>query len=292
MTRSVDIRMERVALVAAWGAAVIAVAATAYSYAQVKWVSEQLDPAWPWLSWLFPVIVDVPLLVFSLLSLALHDRRERLVRAYAWAGLLLFAGLSWLCNATHGLHYARLRDLAPGAWGTVLTLVVSALPTLGLVAGPHVAVVILRLSHPIGEDGEVVRQEPSESNHSTSRLDRLVGPAPLVEWSYTQPRSETPTPVSEEPVEVPVTVLSVPPVDSGQEAAYQVYAALREALADGEEPSYGALVAAAQERGMAVSRSTMARHRPKFSERYDMARLVERDTPVGAPELVPERTPA
>lgn len=140
-----DLRMEMVARIAGALGLVVVVASFAYSFAQIKWVADQLGGNPPWLSLAFPFIIDLPAVVASALTVALHDRPFR-QRIYAWSILVLFTALSWLSNAVHALFHSSLVHEIGGGWGQFVTVLIAGFPPIGLVLGMHVWAYALRHS--------------------------------------------------------------------------------------------------------------------------------------------------
>lgn len=144
-----DLRMEMVAKIAAVLGLAVVVFAFAYSFFQIKWVSDQIGVDHAWLSYFFPFIIDLPSVVASALTVALHDREFK-VRSYAWSILIVFTSLSWMCNAIHAVEKAAIPDLIPGPWGIILTVLISGIPPFGVVLGMHLWAYALR--HSAGAD--------------------------------------------------------------------------------------------------------------------------------------------
>lgn len=141
-----DLRMEMVARAAAGAALIVVAASFAYSFAQIKWVSDQLGTSPAWLSYAFPFIIDLPALVASALTVALHDRGFR-QRAYAWSVLVTFTGLSWVCNAVHATSHSTIVSRAGGAgWAYLLVAIIAGFPPIGVVLGCHLWAFSLRNS--------------------------------------------------------------------------------------------------------------------------------------------------
>jgi hypothetical protein len=159
-----DLRMETVARLAAGAALFVVAASFTYSFAQIKWVSDQLGVEQGWLSYLFPLIIDAPALVASALTVALHTRPIR-VRQYAWTVLVLFTAASWACNAIHALTFSSI-DVLAGPAGNVLVVLIAGFPPVGVVLGVHLWAFALR--HSPGAD----QRAPVSTERSSGRNAR------------------------------------------------------------------------------------------------------------------------
>lgn len=151
-----DLRMDMVARIAGGAALFILAAAFAISFFAIKWVADEMGIE-PWiLAWLFPLVIDLPSLIASALTVALHDRPFR-VRFYAWSVLGIFILLSWACNAVHALsivaegnnRFVVLLGELTGSpsnapWLVALVLVFAAIPPVGVVLGVHLWAYSLR----------------------------------------------------------------------------------------------------------------------------------------------------
>lgn len=144
--RVLDFRMERIAKVSAYIALAVVAASFTYSYAQIKWVSDQLGASPAQLSYLFPFIIDLPALIASALTVALHDRPMR-QRVYAWSILATFTTLSWVCNAVHAVsHSPLIAQWQHAGWAYLLVVVIAGFPPIGVVLGMHMWAYALRHS--------------------------------------------------------------------------------------------------------------------------------------------------
>lgn len=153
-----DLRMEMVAKVAAVAGLFVVFFAFAYSFFQIKWVSDQLGVDHAVLSYAFPFIIDLPSVVASALTVALHDREFR-VRAYAWSILIVFTSLSWMCNAIHAVEKGKIVDTVPGPAGITLTILIAGIPPVGVVLGMHLWAYALRHSSGADQRAEVKTDE-------------------------------------------------------------------------------------------------------------------------------------
>lgn len=140
-----EMRMEFVARLAAGGALFVVVAGFTWSFAQIKWVADQMGAQPAQLSYAFPFIIDMPALVATALTVALHDRPIR-QRAYAWSILVVFTTISWVCNGVHAIEHASIYRNNPGAWTAALSIFIAGLAPLSVVVGMHAWAFALRHS--------------------------------------------------------------------------------------------------------------------------------------------------
>lgn len=183
-----ELRMEMVARVSAGAALVVVVASFAYSFAQIKWVADQLGGEPAWLAYAFPFIIDLPALVASALTVALHDRPMR-QRAYAWTILIFFTALSWLANAVHALQHATLLETVPGNLGIALVIALAGFPPVGVVLGMHIWAYALRHSARAEEHVRTV-----ETRTTTTTAPVLARPAAPARTTTAEPaRTSAPT---------------------------------------------------------------------------------------------------
>lgn len=210
-----DLRMEDVARLAAGGALFVVAASFIYSFAQIKWVSDQLGVEAPWLSWLFPLIIDAPALVASALTVALHDRPLR-VRQWAWTVLVLFTSASWACNAVHALTFSSIDVLDGGPAGDVLVVLMAGFAPVGVVLGVHLWAFALRWS-PTADQ----RAPERESRRSRSRTPEASAPTSAsvsAPGERQEPAPSAPVSAPERPAAAPVAVRT-PATDEAPERA-------------------------------------------------------------------------
>jgi hypothetical protein len=184
--RVLDFRMERIAKVSAYIALAVVAASFVYSYEQIKWVSDQLGAEPAELSYLFPFIIDLPALIASALTVALHDRPTR-QRAYAWSILATFTTLSCVCNAVHAVsHSPLLAQWQHAGWAYLLVIVVAGFPPIGVVLGMHMWAYALRHSPASGAPAPKVsaqterpsaRRSPAVSGASERPRPTVSGPS-------------------------------------------------------------------------------------------------------------------
>lgn len=199
-----DLRMEMVAKIAAAFGLIVVLASFAFSFAQLQWIAAALGAHPYWLSFLFPFIIDMPSVVASALTVALHDRPFR-VRAYAWTILLIFTSLSWLCNAIHAVDKAdRLVAIIPNyTLALVLVVLIAGIPPIGVVLGIHLWAYALRHSSGADQRAEapvVTTKKPTNpTDTKTAEITTTTAPPPKVET--TKPDTvETPASPSDEEV--------------------------------------------------------------------------------------------
>lgn len=168
-----DMRMENVAKWAARAALAVVACAFAISFAAIKWVAEENGIEPRWLAWFFPLVIDLPSLIASALTVALHDRKFH-IRLYAWSVLAVFIALSWACNAVHALSIMAkgengfvklLADLlnipTNSAFLLGLVLLFALIPPVGVVLGVHLWAYALRNSAAADQraDGKTTKQQ-------------------------------------------------------------------------------------------------------------------------------------
>jgi hypothetical protein len=164
-----DLRMEMVAKIAAAFGLIVVVASFAFSFAQLQWIAASLG-VHPWaLSFLFPFIIDMPSVVASALTVALHDREFR-VRAYAWSILIVFTSLSWMCNAIHAVDKAdKLFAIIPSyPLALALVILISGIPPIGVVLGMHLWAYALRHSSGADQRSEVTATVEQQNKPRTA----------------------------------------------------------------------------------------------------------------------------
>lgn len=197
-----DLRMENVARLAAGAALFVVAASFTYSFAQVKWVSDQLGVAPDWLSWLFPLIIDAPALVASALSVALHNRPLR-VRQYTWTVLAVFTAASWACNAIHALTFSAI-DVLAGPAGVALIVLIAGFPPVGVVLGVHLWAFALRHS-PGADQRAPLERQGARNSRANERPD---GPAERRSTPVSAPTERPPATV-EPPAAAPARAQTV-----------------------------------------------------------------------------------
>ena len=125
----------------------------------------------PGLSWMFPLIIDAPVLAFTWATWVFKTRG--LGQAYPWAMLLVFSAVSLVGNALHA-HPVETNGLLLPDWGASLLM---TMPPVALLATSHMIV------------------------RAASRSFDMDGPEPAAEAVPDVPRDMDPAPVPKAPVE-------------------------------------------------------------------------------------------
>lgn len=126
----------------------------------------------PGLSWMFPLIIDAPVLAFTWATWVFKTRG--LGQAYPWAMLLVFSAVSLVGNALHA-HPVETNGLLLPDWGASLLM---TMPPVALLATSHMIV------------------------RAASRSLDMDGPEPAAEAVPDVPRDmDDPAPVPKAPVE-------------------------------------------------------------------------------------------
>lgn len=126
----------------------------------------------PGLSWMFPLIIDAPVLAFTWATWVFKTRG--LGQAYPWAMLLVFSAVSLVGNALHA-HPVETNGLLLPDWGASLLM---TMPPVALLATSHMIV------------------------RAASRSFDVDGPEPAAEAVPDVPRDmDDPAPVPKAPVE-------------------------------------------------------------------------------------------
>lgn len=126
----------------------------------------------PGLSWMFPLIIDAPVLAFTWATWVFKTRG--LGQAYPWAMLLVFSAVSLVGNALHA-HPVETNGLLLPDWGASLLM---TMPPVALLATSHMIV------------------------RAASRSFDMDGPEPAAEAVPDVPRDmDDPAPAPKAPVE-------------------------------------------------------------------------------------------
>lgn len=134
----------------------------------------------PGLSWMFPLIIDAPVLAFTWATWVFKTRG--LGQAYPWAMLLVFSAVSLVGNALHA-HPVETNGLLLPDWGASLLM---TMPPVALLATSHMIV------------------------RAASRSFDMDGPEPAAEAVPDVPRDmDDPAPVPKAPVEAEPAAESV-----------------------------------------------------------------------------------
>lgn len=142
----------------------------------------------PGLSWMFPLIIDAPVLAFTWATWVFKTRG--LGQAYPWAMLLVFSAVSLVGNALHA-HPVETNGLLLPDWGASLLM---TMPPVALLATSHM--IVRAASRSFDMDGP----EPA------------AGAGPDVPRDMDAPAPAPKAPVEAEPAaEVVETALVAPP---------------------------------------------------------------------------------
>lgn len=220
-----DLRMEMVAKIAAAFGLIVVVASFAFSFAQLQWIAASLGVHPWWLSFLFPFIIDMPSVVASALTVALHDREFR-VRAYAWSILIVFTSLSWMCNAIHAVDKAdKLFAIIPSyPLALALVILISGIPPIGVVLGMHLWAYALRHSSGADQRSEVTATIEQQNKPRTAPAPKpKSAPAPAT-------AANTPAPATRpaEPAPAPARVEAPAARADDDQAARSIEEVVRE----------------------------------------------------------------
>lgn len=119
----------------------------------------------PGLSWMFPLIIDAPVLAFTWATWVFKTRG--LGQAYPWAMLLVFSAVSLIGNALHA-HPVETNGLLLPDWGASLLM---TMPPVALLATSHMIVRAASRSFDMDEPkpaAEAVPEVPRDADDPTS----------------------------------------------------------------------------------------------------------------------------
>lgn len=156
----------------------------------------------PGLSWMFPLIIDAPVLAFTWATWVFKTRG--LGQAYPWAMLLVFSAVSLVGNALHA-HPVETNGLLLPDWGASLLM---TMPPVALLATSHM--IVRAASRSFDMDGpepaaEVVETTPVAPPEVPRDTDGPVSaPEAPVEVG------PEPEPATEAVETIPVTLSEVP----------------------------------------------------------------------------------
>lgn len=160
----------------------------------------------PGLSWMFPLIIDAPVLAFTWATWVFKTRG--LGQAYPWAMLLVFSAVSLVGNALHA-HPVETNGLLLPDWGASLLM---TMPPVALLATSHMIVRAASRSFDMDEPkpaAEAVPDVPRDMDDPTPAPKAPVEAEPAAEVVETAPvvppevprDTDGPETVSEAPVE-------------------------------------------------------------------------------------------
>ena len=160
----------------------------------------------PGLSWMFPLIIDAPVLAFTWATWVFKTRG--LGQAYPWAMLLVFSAVSLVGNALHA-HPEETNGLLLPDWGASLLM---TMPPVALLATSHM--IVRAASRSFDMDGpepaaEAVPDVPRDMDDPAPALGAPVEAEPAAEAVETTPvappevprDTDGPETVSEAPAE-------------------------------------------------------------------------------------------
>lgn len=155
----------------------------------------------PGLSWMFPLIIDAPVLAFTWATWVFKTRG--LGQAYPWAMLLVFSAVSLVGNALHA-HPVETNGLLLPDWGASLLM---TMPPVALLATSHMIVRAASRSfdmEPEPDAGEA-EAEAVETETAPASPESEPEPAPAKPELGPQAAStEAPAPAEPEPIETAV----------------------------------------------------------------------------------------
>lgn len=166
----------------------------------------------PGLSWMFPLIIDAPVLAFTWATWVFKTRG--LGQAYPWAMLLVFSAVSLVGNALHA-HPVETNGLLLPDWGASLLM---TMPPVALLATSHMIVRAASRSfdmdgpEPAAEVVETTPVAPPEVPRDTDGPE-TVSEAPAEAGPEPEPAAEAVETASGSPVE-PVAARRHPDVSA------------------------------------------------------------------------------
>lgn len=156
----------------------------------------------PGLSWMFPLIIDAPVLAFTWATWVFKTRG--LGQAYPWAMLLVFSAVSLVGNALHA-HPVETNGLLLPDWGASLLM---TMPPVALLATSHM--IVRAASRSFDMDGpepaaEVVETTPVAPPEVPRDTDGPVSApdAPVEAGPEPEPATEAVETIPVTPSEVP-----------------------------------------------------------------------------------------
>ena len=156
----------------------------------------------PRLSWMFPLIIDAPVLAFTWATWVFKTRG--LGQAYPWAMLLVFSAVSLVGNALHA-HPVETNGLLLPDWGASLLM---TMPPVALLATSHMIVRAASRSfdmdgpEPAAEVVETAPVAPPEVPRDTDGPE-TVSEAPAEAGPESEPAAEVVETAPVAPPEVP-----------------------------------------------------------------------------------------
>lgn len=153
----------------------------------------------PGLSWMFPLIIDAPVLAFTWATWVFKTRG--LGQAYPWAMLLVFSTVSLVGNALHARPVETNGLLLPD-WGASLLM---TMPPVALLATSHMIVRAASRSFDMEPEPDAGEAEAVETETAPASPESEPEPAPAKPELEPQAAStEAPAPAEPEPIETAV----------------------------------------------------------------------------------------
>lgn len=153
----------------------------------------------PGLSWMFPLIIDAPVLAFTWATWVFKTRG--LGQAYPWAMLLVFSAVSLIGNALHA-HPVETNGLLLPDWGASLLM---TMPPVALLATSHMIVRAASRSFDMEPEPDAGEAEAVETKTAPASPESEPEPAPAKPELEPQAAStEAPAPAEPEPIETAV----------------------------------------------------------------------------------------
>lgn len=153
----------------------------------------------PGLSWMFPLIIDAPVLAFTWATWVFKTRG--LGQAYPWAMLLVFSAVSLIGNALHA-HPVETNGLLLPDWGASLLM---TMPPVALLATSHMIVRAASRSFDMEPEPDAGEAEAVETETAPASPESEPEPAPAKPELEPQAAStEAPAPAEPEPIETAV----------------------------------------------------------------------------------------
>lgn len=155
----------------------------------------------PALGWMFPLIVDVPVLAFTWATWVFKTRG--MGQGYPWAMLILFSAVSLVGNALHA-HPVETNGMLLPDWTASLLM---TMPPIALLATSHMMVTAASRSY----DLETVEPEQPEEE-PIEEPEAVEEPPEPVEEPEPEPPIEEPEAIEEptEPIEEPTEPIREP----------------------------------------------------------------------------------
>lgn len=171
----------------------------------------------PGLSWMFPLIIDAPVLAFTWATWVFKTRG--LGQAYPWAMLLVFSAVSLVGNALHA-HPVETNGLLLPDWGASLLM---TMPPVALLATSHMIVRAASRSFDMDEPepaAEAVPDVPRDMDDPAPAPKAPVEAEPAAEVVETAPVAPPEVPRDTDgPETAPVAPPEVPRDADGPETA-------------------------------------------------------------------------